>query len=118
MYRNKEIQIKQEKPIYFWRVTKNYEIEKYVIDEYLFDRWSGGDRYIFYIHLKGNKNPVRRYIKADNFDRFVNNSFYSFDADDTKANEAILGTLQGKIDDLEKQTKRIISIMEQLQKGA
>lgn len=107
--------IKQDKPIYCWKVGKDNKITKHVITEYVKDRCNGKDRYIFYFGF-GKEASVRQHIWENKLNRYIYHSYYSFDNDDKVAIDTILASYRWEASDLAAKLDKINLTIQTIQK--
>lgn len=111
----REIDVEQEKPIYCWKVSDEGKIQKFVITRYYYDKWVGEARYIFY-HSLGGKTETRKFVRKDNFDRYVHHTYYSFDENDKVAIDTILTDYKWTAADLTAKLVKINRIISEIEK--
>lgn len=91
----KSYNIYQEKPLYVWKVGKDFKIRKYIINEYTLSEWHGRRQVRFY-HCLGSQSPSGRYFYMTNENKFNYGVVFSFENNDEKAYATIFENYKDK----------------------
>ena len=93
--------------IYCYKLNRDtFAVERFVVDDYTFtDRPIGGGFYSFYI------GTACYHVDEQDFDKFLNGKYVSFEDDAKKVNKVILSIYENKLKQLEADKMRVEHIV-------